>query len=139
MWAIVRSVLGVVAGFVVASIIMMVVETVNGKVLYPELGKSAQGVTDREEIKQIMATAPNGALVVVLIGWVLGSIGGGAVTTLICRGPSNRHALVLGCLLTLAGIVNNLMLPPPLWFWIATFVVFLPSTWLGARLVRQTA
>jgi len=139
MWTILRSVLGVVAGFVVASIVMMIVETVNGKVLYPELGKSAKGVTDREEIKKIMDSAPTGALVVVLIGWVLGSIAGGAVTTRICRCQTNRHALILGCMLTLAGIVNNLMLPPPFWFWIATLVVFLPSTSLGARLVRQTA
>ena len=136
---ILRSIAGVVIGFVVATIIMMVVETVNGKVLYPELGKSAQGVTDREEIKKIMATAPTGAFIVVLAGWMLGSIGGGAVTTLICRGPSHRPALVLGCLLTLAGIANNLMLSPPSWFWIPTLLVFLPSTWLGARLVRQTA
>lgn len=70
---------------------------------------------------------------------VLGSIAGGAVTTLICRGPTNRYAVALGCLLTLGGIANNLMLPPPLWFWIPTLLLFLPSTWLGVRLVRRTA
>jgi hypothetical protein len=47
--------------------------------------------------------------------------------------------MVLGVLLTLAGVANNLMLPPPVWFWIATFAVFLPATYIGARLVpRQT-
>lgn len=132
-----RSIFAVFAGFVGASAIMMAVECVNGQILYPELGKSAAGVTDIKKIKEIMASAPVGALVVVLFGWVLGSLGGGFLTTLISRKPTGRPATVLGCLLTLAGVANNLMLPPPIWFWLATFVVFLPATYLGSRLVPK--
>ncbi len=130
-----RSILAVIAGFVAASVIMMIVETANGQILYPELGKRAKGVTDRQEIKAIMASAPVGALVVVLFGWALGSVAGGFLTALISRKPPVWTALVLGALLTLAGVANNLMLPPPIWFWIATFAVFLPATYLGAWLV----
>ena len=137
MWSVVRSVLAVIAGFIAASAIMMVVETVNGRVLYPELAKSAEGVTDREQIKSILAGAPFGSLAVVIIGWALGGAAGGFLTTLISRKPPGRHAQALGALLTLAGIANNLMLPPPFWFWIATLVVFLPATFVGARLVPQ--
>jgi len=77
MWRVVRSIVAVIAGFVAASAVMMIVETANGRLLYPELGKRAEGVTDRQEIKAIMASAPVGALVVVLIGWALGSVAGG--------------------------------------------------------------
>jgi hypothetical protein len=42
----------------------------------------------------------------------------------------------LGVLLTLAGVANNLMLPPPLWFWIASLIVLLPAAYLGARLAQ---
>ncbi len=139
MWSVIRSILAVIAGFVAASIVMMVVETANGQLLYPELGKRAEGVTDRQEIKAIMASAPVGALVVVLIGWATGSVTGGFLATLISRKPPGGHALVLGALLTFAGIANNLMLPPPFWFWIATFAVFLPATYVGARLVPRRA
>jgi len=59
---IVRSLGAVIAGFVAASAVMMVVEMVNGHVLYPELGKMAEGVTDKEEIRALMASAPVGAL-----------------------------------------------------------------------------
>ena len=58
---------------------------------------------------------------------------------LISRRSLNGHALALGVLLTLAGVANNLMLPPPLWFWIATFAVFLPATFVGAWLVPRRA
>jgi hypothetical protein len=136
---VIRSILAVIAGFVAASVIMMIVETANGKLLYPALGKRAEGVTDREEIRAIMASAPVGALVVVLVGWALGSVAGGHLATLISRRPPYGHALALGFLLTLAGVANNLMLPPPLWFWIAAFAVFLPATIGGAWLVPRRA
>lgn len=136
MWPVIRSILAVIAGFIAASAVMMVVETVNGRLIYPDLGKRAQGVTDRQEIKAILASAPVGAFAVVLFGWVLGGVTGGFVATLISGKPRGRHALVLGVLLTLAGVANNLMLPPPLWFWIPT-LVFLPATYVGARLIRQ--
>ncbi len=58
MWAVIRSILAVIAGFVAASAVMMIVETANGRLLYPELGKQAEGVTDRQEIKAIMVSAP---------------------------------------------------------------------------------
>jgi hypothetical protein len=37
-------------------------------------------------------------------------------------------------MLTLAGVANNLMIPPPLWFWIASLDVLMPAAYLGARL-----
>jgi len=134
MWRAVRSILAVIAGFVAASVVMVVTETVNGRVLYPELGKMAEGMTDREAIRALLANAPVGAFLVVLLGWGLGSFVGGFLAAWIGSNAPVAHALVLGGLLTLAGIANNLMIPPPLWFWIPTLVVFLPAAYAGARL-----
>jgi hypothetical protein len=39
MWAVIRSILAVIVGFVAASVVMMIVETANGRLLYPELRK----------------------------------------------------------------------------------------------------
>ena len=136
MWPVLRTILAVIAGFIAASAVMMVVETINGRVFYPELAKMMEGVTDPEKIRALMAKAPVAAMGVVIFGWALGSVAGGFLTTLISQKPRGP-ARVLGILLTLAGIANNLMLPPPAWFWIATLVVFLPATYLGSRLVRQ--
>jgi hypothetical protein len=132
-----RSILAVVAGFVVASVVMMVVETVNGRFLYPELGKLAKGMTDREAIRNLLTDAPVGAFLVVILGWVLGSLAGGCAAAWIGRRAPLGHALVLGGFLTLAGIANNLMVPPPLWFWIAGPVVLIPATYAGALLAPR--
>lgn len=140
--ATVKRLISIVVGFVLASSIMMLVEAINGHVLYPELGNAAkalteQGTTDPESIRALMAAAPVGALVVVLLGWLLGGIAGGWVTARIAGINGIRNALILGALLTLAGIANNLMLPPPLWFWIAGMLVLLPAAWFGGRLAGR--
>ena len=132
-----RSVLAVFAGFVVASAVMMLVEWANGRFLYPELARLAEGMTDREAIGRLLAGAPVGAFVVVLFGWILGGVAGGCAATWIGARGRVGHALVLGVLLTIGGIANNLMVPPPLWFWIAGLVVLLPAAWAGARLAPK--
>jgi hypothetical protein len=135
MRSVLRSVLGMLLAFVVASAIMMAVETANGKVFYPELGKAAQGVTDREVIRHLMAAAPVGALLVVLVGWALGTLAGGFIAARIAARAPGRHAIIFGAIIALAGIANNLMLPPPTWFWVAGLVVPLATGFLAARLV----
>lgn len=132
-----RSVLAVVVGFVVASAVMMAIEALNGRVLYPELGKMAEGITDREAIRRLMASAPTGAFLVVLLGWALGGFAGGLTAAGFGKRSPSGHALALGALLTLGAIANNLMLPPPLWFWIAGLAVCLPAAYAGGLLVRR--
>lgn len=129
-----RSIAVVVAGFIAASIVMMIIESINGRVLYPELAKAADGVRDRETIRAMLATAPVGAFLVVIAGWILGGVAGSWLTARLAARATVRHGLVLGVLLTLAGVANNLMIPPPLWFWIASVVVLMPSAYVGARL-----
>jgi len=126
-----RSIGAVLGGFLVATFVMMCIEYANGHLIYPDLGKAAQGVTDREAMRALMSSAPVGAFLVVLLGWALGAIAGGWTAASLAARARLAHALVLGALLTLLGVLNNLMLTPPSWFWLAV-AVFLPCCWLGA-------
>ena len=128
-----KSIAAVVGGFVAASIVMMIIEIINGHVLHPGLANAVEGLTDPEAIRAVLATAPLSAFLVVIAGWILGSLVGGWLTARIAGASGIRHGLVLGALLTCAGIANNLMIPPPLWFWCASLVVFVPVAYLGAR------
>lgn len=132
-----RSVIAVVAGFVLASAVMMVIEFINGHVLHPDLGTAAAGMTNPDAIRDLLASAPVSVFAVVLIGWLLGSVAGGWVTARIAPTSKINHALVLGVLLTLAGIANNLMIPPPLWFWIVGLLVLVPGAWVGGRFATR--
>jgi len=40
---------------------------------------------------------------------------------------------VVASAVTATGIANNLGIPPPTWFWIASMAVLLPMAWLGAH------
>ncbi|HJV23602.1 MAG TPA: hypothetical protein VJ570_12940 [Holophagaceae bacterium] len=131
--SILRRIFGVILGFVVASAVMLLVEFTNGHLFYPEVGAAAKLVTTAAQMKALMAQVPVGSLAVVIVGWLLGSIVGGWAATRIARSESTGPALSLGLLLTLAGISNNLMMPPPTWFWVVSLPVFFPGTWYGAR------
>jgi hypothetical protein len=139
MLSVLRSVLSIVAGFVVASIVMMLLESVNGKFLFPGLAESAQGVADRERLREILADAPVGAFLVVIVGWILAGIAGGFTAAKIAGKAKVLHSSVLGVLLTLAGVANNLMIPPPIWFWAASLVVLFPAAFFGGRLAAPRA
>lgn len=128
-----RRISSVVAGFVAASVVMTAVEYFNGHVLYPGLAKAAEGVRDREVIRQLFATAPKGALLVVIAGWALGGFTGGWVAGRLAPATAMRQGRILAVLLSAAAVANNLMLPPPLWFWIAGLALIGPATLAGAR------
>lgn len=134
MRSVLRSILAVVAGFVTASIVMTAMEAINGRLLHPGLAKAAEGIRDREAMRALLANAPVDAFLVVIAGWALGGLAGGWVATKLSTRGTPGPGLVLGALLTLAGIANNLMLPPPLWFWFASLAVLLPAAYVGARL-----
>ena len=72
MGRVIRSILAVIAGFVGASAIMMIVETANGKLLYPELAKRAEGITNRGD-QGDHGQCSRRWLVVVLVGWAWGA------------------------------------------------------------------
>jgi hypothetical protein len=131
-----RTLLALIVAFIAATALIMLVETANGRLLYPELGKAAEGVTDREVVSQLLATAPIGAFVVVLAGWALGTIVGGWVAARIAKRAPAGHAVAVGVIIALAGVANNLMIPPPAWFWVAGLLVPLAAGAATARLVR---
>ena len=134
---ILKSIGCVLLGFIAASVVMMIVESLNGHVLYPALGKAAEGIKDREVLRGLMAAAPKGALLVVLFGWALGGLTGGFVTGKLAPKAPAAHGLALALLLMLSVLANNLMIPPPAWFWIAGLAVTGPVAILGAQRMAQ--
>lgn len=131
-----RKIIGVIAGLAVGVIVIYAVETL-GHQLYPM--PPGVDMENPEAMGAWIETLPAGAFAIILGAFIGGGFAGGAVATLIAR-DRPVPALIVGGLLTVAGIANVAMIPHPLWFTIVSVLVYLPAAWLGARVVplRQT-
>lgn len=92
------------------------------------------------ENRQIyMNTAPLGALLFIPLAWAFGSFAAGLVSTLIGKDNRSRNALLCGCILLGFGIINLASFEHPFWFWPLSAFVFIPTAWLGYRVVKKSA
>lgn len=131
MGAILRSGLAVLLGAVVAGLLVLVIETVGHFVFPPPAGVDLK---DPESLRTIMATLPLGALAFVLGGWAIGTFAGSwLAATLAPRAPL-VHGLVIGVLFLGMAIATMLLIPHPLWFWLAAIALFPTAAILGAML-----
>ena len=86
---------------------------------------------DMNQVKAFVATLPMSALLVVLAGWLIATFVATWLAAKIAQSPIAGY--VVGALLLCAGIANAFMIPQPVWFSIASFVIYIGATWVGAR------
>ena len=129
--AIGRSVLAVLAGAVVAGVLIAIVEAASSAV-YPL--PPGIDLHDHEAMRQHIHSLPIGAFVFVLAAWAIGSFGGSWVAARLATRARLVHGLIIGALFLLAGILNMLMIPHPWWMWVGGIVALAGSSYLGARL-----
>lgn len=130
----IRSITGVVVGMIAAMVTVGVLEAV-GHLLFP----LPPGVDpyDPEQLRTIMDKIPPGAMVAVLVAWGAGSLIGGFTAAVIAGRAHMVHALIVGGLQFACGVITMLMIPHPLWFWLASFVIVVPSSWIGGQLAKR--
>lgn len=124
------SVIPVWAGAFVAGLLVWVTELL-GSLIYPPL--SGMNSDDPASVKAAMANLPSGALLLVLLGWIVGTFAGAWITAQKADRAPIGHGLVLGGLFLVGAVVNMLMIPHPVWFWIAGVAIFLPAAFVGAK------
>ncbi|HEX5272882.1 MAG TPA: hypothetical protein VFW33_20430, partial [Gemmataceae bacterium] len=99
-----------------------------GQIVYPL-------PSDREALKQAIPNMPAGAFLLWLGAYAVGALAGGFVAAWVARRRPALHALIVGGLLTVLGVLNLVMLPGhPAWFCAANLVVYLLPAYLGSRL-----
>lgn len=129
-----RSILAVIAGLVLGVVLIAVVEFI-GHYVYPP--PADLDMTNSEALKNLIANAPVGALLFVILAWAIGSFGGGWLASRIAQKSHVMLALIVGGILMAAGIMNMLMIPHPLWFWILGIAVYLPAAYAGALMGQK--
>jgi len=132
--AILRFVLGVIAGTVVMFVVIMCIEFLWHQVWPPPPGLDPRSTQD---MATLLATAPIGALASVVFAWVAGAFSGGAVAACISRQWPRAAAIVVACCVLL-GVVGMILMMPGHPVWMAALGVLLPvpAALLGAWFAR---
>jgi hypothetical protein len=124
-----RKIGGVLLGLVVAWLLVMLAEALVHKFYPPPAGIN---MNDFNEVKKFVASLPVSALLLVLSGWLMGTLAGTFAAARV--GRSATPAYVLGAILLAAGIANAIIIPQPVWFSAVSFVIYITMSLTGARL-----
>ncbi len=127
-----KRVFAVVAGVMAGATAIGLIEWLSHK-MYPLPGNIDP--KDPEALRMLMHNMPLGALLMIILAWAAGAFIAGIITTLIVGQQALRPSLVAGTVLLLFGIINMMMLPHPIWFWILGILVFLPAAFIGHKIV----
>lgn len=92
---------------------------------------------NKEALGAAIKAMPIGAFMALLANYAFASFGGGLVASLVTGRTSPRAAIVVGIVLTAAGMINVFTIPQPVWFVIANLLVYIPFAYLGFLVVRR--
>lgn len=124
-----RAVLAVVAGIIVAMVLIAIIESI-GLSLHP--APPGADPSDPEAMRAYVAGLPARALLLVLAAWLIGAYVGGVVAASIARRPDPRPFTFAVAFVVLAGALYNLLtIPHPVWM--------LPAAALGIPLAAVLA
>lgn len=130
--SILRSIGAVIAGLVVAMILIIAVEGISA-VFHPF--PPDVDPADYEACKAHVANYPTWVLVVATLGWGATVFLSSWLATRLGTGRHPAHGIVVGSLLCLAAAANIVMLPYAVWFEVGCPVLlplcYIAGAWLG--------
>ena len=129
-----KSFIAVVAGVIVGGVVVFAVEGL-GRILLSALTGiepiTAQGAAALATVR------PSESLLVVVLAYVLGPMSGGYIAARLAPFKRYFHAIAVGAVQLIFGVITLALFPHPEWFWIATLVVFIPAALAGAGMARR--
>ena len=129
-----RMLLAVLAGVISAWVVIMLFEFAGASVYPPPPGSD---LSDPEQLRAYIASAPAAAMAFVLAGWAAGAFLGGWVAAKLSHLHRLGAALAVGAVVLAGVVINALMVPHPPWFTVLGLLLPLPAAWLAARWVPR--
>ena len=130
----VRSALVLLAGVVVAVIVVSVGDAVAGSI------DSLPAGIDRgnpESMRQAVAGLPTAVFLLLLAGWVLSAAVGSYVAARLASHARAIHGLIVAVFVLVATVSNLAANPNPTWLWPAVIILIPAAGWLATRLVTN--
>ena len=123
-----------IAGLLLAFVVMTLLEYANS-FIYPL--PEGLDISDPQAVRVFTATLPWTAYVLVLAGWILGAFIAGLLTTYLSGEQKYRLSFLVGIILTLLGIINNVLIGHSMFFNMVGLPMFIIFTYLGHRYMRR--
>ncbi len=128
----VRSALVLLAGVVVAVIMVSLGDAVAGSVYSLPTGVDR---SNPESMRQAVAGLPTTAFLLLLAGWVLAAAVGSYVAARLATQARAIHGLIVAVFVLVATVSNLAAIPHPTWLWPAVIILIPTAGWLATRLV----
>ena len=129
-----KQVIAVLAA-VIAGFVALAAVTFLSSMIYP--APEGLDVNDAEAMRAYVESVPIGGKLIVLASWVIGAFVAGFVAQKMAPdGKGMVSAMIAGAVLLLAGIMNALNIPHPLWMTIIGLLQYIPVASIGAEVAE---
>ena len=130
----IRKILAVIAGVVVAILTIFMIERLGHAVYPPPTGID---FSDPEAMSAYTDNASAMELLFPALAWVVATFLGGSLATAIARGAPMVNAAIIGGLILFGTVMNLVMIPHPLWFSIVAIVAIIAAIFGTARFAAR--
>ncbi len=132
---ILKNTLAVLVGLTIGSLINGAIISISSTVIAPPEGVDVNTV---EGLKAGIHLFEPKHFLVPFIAHAMGTFVGAILTTIIAVTHKLKFALAIGIIFLIAGIVNVIMLPAPVWFNISDLLLaYIPTAFLAYKLTNK--
>ena len=129
---IVKNILAVIAGYILGSIVNMLLVNVSGYIIPPPPGAD---ITTMEGLKATMPLFQPKHFIMPFLAHALGTLAGAFVAAQIAASHKMKFALAIGVLFFLGGVAVAFMIPSPAWFTALDLIAaYIPMAYIGGKL-----
>jgi hypothetical protein len=126
-----RTLVAIISGVLIAGFFILIFEEI-GHRIFPAAIK-----LDLNNKDKYMDSVPFMGKMMVVISWLIGTLVGSVFTLFIDGRQSFKPGFLVAFLLQLFAVYNLISIPSPLWMWIASFMVFVPISYLIYRKLQK--
>ena len=129
---IIRAIVAIVAGVLVAGIVVGILEMVGHLIFPPPEGIDP---TNPDDQARLMEVIPLGAKIAVVVAWFAGSFVGAAVAMMI--GKKAFHGGVVAGLMVAGSLATTQIFPHPMWMMVAAVLLPILAAFLAKGLLKD--
>ena len=125
-----RAIFSIVAGLITAVALIGGMTILTHRLYPPPPGVDAR---DPEAIRELIAVMPISALILIVVGWILGAGLGSHMAVRVARRAVRWPGFLVGTLIVLASLYNLFTIPHPIWFFVVAVIGVPLATWIGTQ------